>query len=466
MNLKELLILQESIHSDDYLRKIIPHIKSELFEDKSAETIFAFIKQFFDRYNKAPDPQQIGIYIQDISGVDQSTFDGCVAVIEELKKDYQSKGDYAIETTEEWCRNRSVYQRILDLIQVHTEEAEGKKPKVDLFAALDAATEARQFSFDNSVGHNLSEDKEDVISYLTTREEKVSTGIPIIDSSLNGGFPAKTLNCFLAATNVGKTLTVCALSTEMIKRGHKVLYVTLEMSALEIATRIHANLASSGMATLTNADEDYVRESVERSLRKCKGTIYVHEYPTAAVNTSVIKTLLNDLQQKRDFKPNIIFVDYLNLFNSERCGMNAGTYSVVKSIAEELRGIACIHSVPIVTATQANRGGFNTTDMDLTNTAESIGLPATVDWMASLTRSAELDEMSQILINPLKSRYSNNKKPFVVGVDLDYMRIYEPESSAQTYRDTADGSSLADDTFNKFNQRKTHNFAGFTYDDD
>ena len=420
MNQTEQLILQQCLHNEDVLRRVMPHLKTEYFEDTATREIFGFISGYFDNYNKAPEAKALAVWLEDKRGLTDDEYkqalEGCKAIVQKETMHF----DYVIDQTEQWVKDRAIWNALSEAVASY--QGEGDTP---ISGVPNLLEEALAVSFDNSIGHSFKEDIVDVLEYLTTEEVKVATGIEYLDRNLGGGFTTKTLNCFLAPTNVGKTLTMAALASNMLRAGKKVLYVTLEMSSLEIATRIHANLSDKGMNFYTEATASDVEQGLISSLKHADGELIVKEYPTASVNTNVLKALLSELKMKKAWKPDIIFVDYLNLFNSARVGANAGSYSTVKSIAEELRGIAAIHELPIVTATQANRSGFNNSDIDLTNTSESIGLPATVDWMASLYRDEQLDGQGQILVSVQKTRFSSGKGKFVIGVDLDKMRLYD-----------------------------------------
>lgn len=457
MSVKEQTILQELLNSQEFISTSIPFIKEDYFELKANKKLFKFISAYFSRFDKAPTIQQIAVWSEDITGLSETEFAELDAQLRKLDEPYSSKHEWAIEMAQTWCQERGKMIAFLEAIE-HTQA--DSKPETSLQSCLDKIAEASGIRFLSDIGHDIVADSDDYIESMLRKDKRIPTSVSVFDEILGGGFPIKTLSCFLASTNVGKTAVMCALASNMLRAGYKVLYVSLEMSKYEIESRIHASLSKRPLNLINDANRDDLESVVNRSVKSISsgGRLMTEEFPTASVDTSALKALLVQLKQQRDFVPDVVFVDYLNLFNSSRVNNNSGSYTIVKSIAEELRGIAVANQLPIITATQSNRAGYNNSDMDLTNTSESIGLPATVDFMASLTRDDTLDELEQILVKQQKNRFRNkgDKPRFAVGFKFSTMTIYDLDDPTE---------GIMDDKLNRQEDdyKKKFQFAEFSF---
>ena len=436
MSVKEQTILQELLNSPEFISTAIPFIKEEYFELRHNRKLFKFISAYFSKFDKAPTVQQIAVWSEDITGLNEDEYQDLRTQLNTLNQEYSSKYEWAIEMAQTWCQERGKMLAFLEAIE-HTQA--DSKPSTSLQACLDKIAEASGIRFLSDIGHDIAADSDDYIESMLRKDKRIPTSVAVFDEILGGGFPIKTLSCFLASTNVGKTALMCALTANMLRAGYKVLYVSLEMSKYEIESRVHASLSKRPLNLINEANKEDLEEVVNRSIHSIAsgGRLMTEEFPTASVDTSALKALLVQLKQQRDFVPDVVFVDYLNLFNSSRVNNNSGSYTIVKSIAEELRGIAVANQVPIITATQSNRAGYNNSDMDLTNTSESIGLPATVDFMASLTRDDNLDAMDQILVKQQKNRFRNkaDKTRFAIGFKFATMSIYDLDDPTESLID-------------------------------
>jgi len=453
-NIKELMVLAESLNSEEFLRRTSPYIQTEYFEERTTREIYTFIKSYFNDYNEPPQSSQIRVHCDELTGFTDDEYKSMMKTVDDISKAPSSKLEWCMKETEKWARDRAVFNVLSEGITLWSDIKDGKKVKTTLGSIAEQMNKASSLSFDTKVGSDYVEDVEERIDYLTTKEKRVPTHLSMMDKILAGGFPVKTLNCFLAPTNVGKSLVMCAIASEMLKRGTKVLYVTLEMSVFEIQKRIDANLSNKGMARLLEDEPHQIRESLHTAIGNCKGQLVVEEYPTASVDTGVVKTLLEDLRHKKNFVPDIVFLDYLNLFNSSRVSSSSGMYYVVKSITEELRGIAVQYELPIVTATQSNRDGFNSSDLDLTNTSESIGLSAGVDWQCGIIRNDQLDDLGQVQFKQLKNRYFNKSEMtrFVLNIDVDKMKLVD-----------LDDPNMDDSLNETFGVSMKNKFSGFNF---
>ena len=426
----EFLILKNLIHNEKYLRKSIPFIKSEYFEDAHQKMVYEEIFSFVEKYNELPTKEVLTIEIEKRSDINEDSFKSVTHLISCLDES-PVENEWLIDTTEKWCRDRAIYLALLDSIAI----ADGKDDKKGRDAIPSILSDALAVSFDNHIGHDYLQDYEERYEFYHQKEEKIPFDLEFFNKITKGGLPNKTLNIALAGTGVGKSLFMCHVASASLLQDKNVLYITMEMAEEKIAERIDANLLNVGIQDIVDLPKPMFSTKVNNITKKTMGTLIVKEYPTASAHSGHFKALLTELSLKKSFKPDIIFVDYLNICASSRYRANANvnSYSYIKAIAEELRGLAVETNVPIVSATQTTRSGFGSSDVELTDTSESFGLPATADLMFALISTEELEGLNQILVKQLKNRYNDPTiyKRFVIGIDRAKMRLYDCEQSAQ-----------------------------------
>ena len=426
----EFLILRNLLFNEEYLRKVIPFIKADYFEETTQKVIFEEIWNFVQEYNQATTKEVLCIEIEKRSDINDSTFKEITQLISYLE-DVSTDYDWLLDTTEKWCRDRAIYLALMESIAL----ADGKDKEKDRDAIPGILSDALAVSFDTHVGHDYLLDYEARYESYHRKEDKIEFDLEFFNKITKGGLPNKTLNIALAGTGVGKSLFMCHVASGALLDGKNVLYITMEMAEEKIAERIDANLLNVPIQEITDLPKVMFEDKVTKLAQKTQGTLIIKEYPTASAHAGHFRALLNELALKKSFRPDIIFIDYLNICASERyrAGSSVNSYTVVKAIAEELRGLACEANVPIVSATQTTRSGYGSSDVELTDTSESFGLPATADLMFALISTDELEELGQIMVKQLKNRYNDPtvNKRFVVGIDRAKMRLYDCEQSAQ-----------------------------------
>lgn len=449
----EQTILTHLLASDHFARKVIPFIKRVYFEDKTSELIFEYTNNYLEKYNSLPTKEALIIEFDESNVTD----DQYQSVKEYLDVLYESSEDtnvdWLFDKTEKWCQERAVYLAIMESIAV----LDGKST-FDKGAIPEILSEALAVSFDSNIGHDFLEDAESRYEYYTRKVDKLPFDIDYLNKITKGGLERKTLNIIMAGTGVGKSLAMCHMAAANLTDGKNVLYITMEMAEEKISQRVDANLLNVNIAELETLPKQLYDQKVEKLRGKTPGKLIVKEYPTAQAGVGHFRHLLNELKLKRNFIPDIIYVDYLNICLSQRikASSNANSYTIVKAIAEELRGLAVEKNVPIVSATQLNRSGYTNSDPGLEDTSESFGLPATADLMIALISTEDMEALNQIMVKQLKNRYNDPSinKRFVVGVDRARMRLYDVEQSAQA--DVLDGPILGNDyqndMSNKFSQ--------------
>ena len=426
----EFLILKNLLHNEKYLRKTIPFIKAEYFQDSNQKIVFEEISGFVGEYNDLPTKEILTIEVEKRSDINEESFKEVTHLIGCLD-DSPVEFEWLVDTTEKWCRDRAIYLALLDSIAI----ADGKDEKKNPEAIPSILSDALAVSFDNHIGHDYLQDYEERFKFYHQKESRIQFDLEYFNKITKGGLPNKTLNIALAGTGVGKSLFMCHMAAASLMDGHNVLYITMEMAEEKIAERIDANLLNVGIQDITDLPRPMFDSKVDSIAKKTQGSLIIKEYPTASAHSGHFKSLLNELALKKSFKPDIIFIDYLNICASSRyrAGSNVNSYSYIKAIAEELRGLALESNLPIVSATQTTRSGFGSSDVELTDTSESFGLPATADLMFALISTEELEGLNQILVKQLKNRYNDPtmNKRFVVGIDRAKMRLYDCEQSAQ-----------------------------------
>ena len=454
----ETTILRNLVCEEEFSRKVIPFIEPDYFENKTEKVIFQEISQFIVKYDSAITIEALNIEIENRTDLTETE-------IKESRETTRTFDDapvdtqWLIESTEKWCRDRAIYLALMESIHI----ADGNDEKKNRDAIPTILSDALAVSFDNHIGHDYLQDYEERYESYHRKESRIQFDLEHFNKITKGGLPNKTLNIALAGTGVGKSLFMCHHAASVLLEGKNVLYITLEMAEEKIAERIDANLLNVNIQDITDLPKPMFDKKVNSIAKKTQGTLIIKEYPTASAHSGHFKSLLNELALKKSFKPDIIFIDYLNICASSRYAKtaNVNSYSYIKAIAEELRGLAVEANLPIVSATQTTRSGFASSDVDLTDTSESFGLPATADLMFALISTEELEGLNQIMVKQLKNRYNDPTvfKRFVVGVDRAKMRLYDCEQKAQD--DILDNGT--EDEYNKEDKPPKKSFAEFKF---
>ena len=426
----ETTVLRNLVFNEEYSRKVIPFIQPDYFEQRSEKVIFEEITQFIVKYGNAITTEALRIELDNRTDLSEMEIKETRELTSSLT-DAPVDDSWLLDTTEKWCRDRAIYLALMESIQI----ADGQDQKKNRDAIPSILSEALAVSFDNHIGHDYLVDYEERYESYHRKEDKIAFDLEYLNKITKGGLPNKTLNIALAGTGVGKSLFMCHVASSVLLQGKNVLYITLEMAEEKIAERIDANLLNVPIQDLTDLPKAMFENKVTNVAKKTQGTLIIKEYPTASAHSGHFKALLNELALKKSFRPDIIFIDYLNICASERYRGNGSvnSYSYIKAIAEELRGLAVEANVPIVSATQTTRSGYGSSDVDLTDTSESFGLPATADLMFALISTEELEQLGQIMVKQLKNRYNDLSiyKRFIVGIDRAKMRLYDCEQTAQ-----------------------------------
>ena len=455
MNL-EVTILSNLVYSEKYTRKVLPFLKSEYFTAREHKIIFLEIHEYVSQYDALPSLNALGIECQERTDLTEEQFKDVIGVLNVLSDDI-SDHDWLLDATEKWCQERAIYLSLMESVKI----ADGQDSKKDKGAIPQILSEALGVSFDQHVGHDYVSDAEARYDFYHRKEDKIPFDLSLFNKITKGGLPNKTLNIALAGTGVGKSLFMCHCASSALLQGKNVLYITLEMAEEKIAERIDANLLNIPIQKLSDFPKVMFEKKIANLAKKTQGKLIIKEYPTASAHVGHFKSLINDLALKRSIRPDIIFVDYLNICASQRYkGSIVNSYTYVKAIAEELRGLAVETNVPIVSATQTTRSGFGSSDVDLTDTSESFGLPATADLMFALISTEELEDQNQIMVKQLKNRYYDPtlNKRFVVGIDRSKMRLYDVEDAQKDLID----SGAEEQVIKKVQGKKS--FAELKYD--
>jgi len=452
MDRVETTILRNLVHDEEYLRKVIPFIEPDYFSDHTDRVIFQEIAEFIVKYDKPATQEILNIELEDRTDVTEEEYKSAKEFIGSLDPVVTNK-DWLMDTTEKWCRDRAIYLALMKSIKI----ADGQDEKKGRDAIPSILSDALSVSFDNHIGHDYLNDYQERYEAYHRKEDRIPFDLEYFNKITKGGLPNKTLNIALAGTGVGKSLFMCHMASSVLLQGRNVLYITAEMAEEKIAERIDANLLNVNVQELTDLPKVMFEKKVNNLAKKTQGQLIIKEYPTATAHAGHFRALLNELSLKKSFKPDIIFVDYLNICASSRYkgSSNINSYTLVKSIAEELRGLAVEAQVPIVSATQTTRSGYGSSDVELTDTSESFGLPATADLMFALISTEELEGLGQIMVKQLKNRYNDPtiNKRFVVGIDRAKMRLYDCEQSAQEDILDRNGDNSYDEPENKFKNK-------------
>ncbi len=440
----EFLILRNLLYNEEYVRKVLPFIKGDYFDDRSQKIVFEEILKFVQEYNQPATKEVLCIEAEKRQDINGTEFEEVTKLISCLE-DEPSEFNWLVDTTEKWCRDRAIYLALMESIQL----ADGKSEEKGRDAIPNILSDALSVSFDTNIGHDYLTDYEERYESYHRKEDKIPFDLEYFDKITKGGLPNKTLNIALAGTGVGKSLFMCHVASSVLLQGKNVLYITLEMAEEKIAERIDANLLNVPIQDITDLPKSMYESKVTNLAQKTQGTLIIKEYPTASAHSGHFKALIQELALKKSFKPDIIFIDYLNICASSRYRQNSSvnSYSYIKAIAEELRGLAVEANLPIVSATQTTRSGYGSSDVELTDTSESFGLPATADLMFALISTDDLEPLNQIMVKQLKNRYNDPtiNKRFIVGIDRAKMRLYDCEQNAQ--EDIVDSGQEEEYTF-------------------
>ena len=441
----EQIILKNLIHNEEYSRKVLPFLNKDYFLESTDKILYEQVNSFINKYNNLPTKEALTIELENTT-LKEEEFENVTELLTYLEGQQNEQTDiqWLLETTEKFCQDKAIYNAVVSSIKILDEP---EKSKADKGAIPELLTDALSVSFDPHVGHDYLLDSDDRFDFYHRTEKKIPFDLEYFNKITQGGLSSKTLNIAMAGTGVGKSLFMCHFAANCLSQGYNVLYITLEMAEERIAERIDANLLNIRLDDLVDLPKSMYDKKMEDLRSKFSGRLIIKEYPTAAASTNHFRALLNELNLKRNFKPNIIFVDYINICSSARIrpGQYVNSYSYVKSIAEELRGLAVEFDVPIMSATQTNRQGFQNTDVGLEDTSESFGLPATADFMFAIISNDKLEEVGQILVKQLKNRYGDptvNKK-FLVGIDRAKMKLIDLGDESQS--DLVDTGKVEED---------------------
>ena len=438
MNLNlEKIILKNLFSQEQYTRKILPYLKSDYFNDRNERIVFEELRKYILKYNTQPSYEAIQIAVSNLENLYEDDYKGCCELIDEVSGIRDSKDEqWLIENTEKFCQERALHNAILESIHI----LDGKEKNKAKGSIPEILTEALSISFDPNIGHDYIDDADKRFDFYHKVEKRIPFDLDYFNKITKGGMPQKTLNVALAGTGVGKSLFMCHVAAAALSQNYNVLYVTLEMAEERIAERIDANLLNVKLDDLLSLPKESFERKIDRLKQQIKGKLIIKEYPPVSASSTHFRSLMNELSLKRNFKPDMLIVDYLNLCASSRIklGVNVNSYSFIKAIAEELRGLAVEFKIPVLTATQTTRSGYGSSDPGLEDTSESFGLPATADFMFALISTEELEELNQIMVKQLKNRYNDPtaNKRFIVGIDRAKMKLYDAEQSAQKLVDS------------------------------
>ena len=427
----EKTILSGLMYNETYIRKVIPFLKDEYFDNLDDKLLFQNIKTYVDKYNGLPTKEALRIAVEENEKLNEDRYKSVNAAIDTLEYDVNTDIDWIVEKTEKFCQDKALYNAVRESILV----LDSKNSELDRGSIPELLTKALGVSFDSNIGHDFLEDADSRFDFYHLKEEKISFDLDMFNKITKGGLSKKSLSIALAGTGVGKSLFMCHCAAANMMAGLNVLYITMEMAEERIAERIDANLLDFTLDELRDVPKDVYQKRLARVKAKTHGKLIVKEYPTASAGSGHFRHLMSELRLKKNFKADVVYIDYLNICMSSRLnvGSNVNSYTYIKAIAEELRGLAVEFNVPIMSATQTTRSGFGNSDVGLEDTSESFGLPATADFMFALISSEELDQLGQILVKQLKNRWGpiDQHKRFVIGIDRSKMKLYDAEISAQ-----------------------------------
>ena len=428
----ETTILKNLIYNEEYTRKVLPFLSVNYFQEREDKILYEKINEYINQYNALPTQEALAIEL-DKSSIKDEEFQNTLKLLESITNENDEANiSWLLDSTEKFCQDRAIYNAVVESISILDEKGRNTRDKGSI---PDILSDALSVSFDPHVGHDYFLDADERYKFYHRIEEKIPWDLEFFNRITKGGLSNKTLNIALAGTGVGKSLFMCHVAASCLSQNYNVLYITLEMAEERIAERVDANLLNISIDDLQKLPKDLYDKKIDKLKQTIKGKLIVKEYPTAAANVNHFRALLNELNLKRSFVPNIILIDYINICTSSRIkpGSNVNSYTYIKSIAEELRGLAVENAVPILSATQTTRSGFTNTDIGLEDTSESFGLPATADFMFAIISTEQMEELNQIMIKQLKNRYSDptSNRKFVIGIDRSKMKLYDVEQFAQ-----------------------------------
>lgn len=463
----EKVILKNLVKNEDYVRKVLPFIQDEYFGNSHERIFFSHVRDYFNQYNSLPSVEALAIVFSNDKKINEKDFELIKNTLEEISSSTEDTNtQFLINTTEQFCKDKAIYNAILKSVNI----IDGKDEKLDKGALPKLLSDALAVSFDRHVGHDYIENSDERYDFYHRVENKIPFGLEYFNKITSGGISEKTLTVILAGTGVGKSLFMCDMASSAFMMGKNVLYITLEMAEERIAERIDSNLLNIPIIEMRKISEENFNKKISAVKSRTNGKLVVKEYPTASANTNHFRSLINELQMKKNFVPDIIFIDYLNICTSARLkvGSNVNSYTFIKAIAEEIRGLAVECSIPIVTATQTTRSGYSNSDIGLEDTSESFGLPATADLMFALISTEELEALNQIMVKQLKNRYNDptTYRKFVVGIDRSRMKLYDVDQSAQTLVDSGqdeDEDETPLETVNKSPFKFKNKFSDFKF---
>ena len=458
-------ILSAMVHNEKYMRKILPFLKEDYFDDQNNRFLYDVIKTYIDKYNGLPTKTALGIAVDESNDLNEERYKQITNLIKSLSYDEKTDIDWLVDTTEKFCQDKAIYnavrQSILILDDKVKDKTKGSIPQL--------LSDALGVSFDSNVGHDFLENSDERFEFYHRIEEKFEFDLEYFNKITGGGLNKKSLSIALGGTGTGKTLFMTHIAAAALSAGKNVLYITMEMAEERIAERIDANLLDTSLTDLYTLSKTVYQKKIDRLKSRTSGKLIIKEYPTGSASANHFRHLLNELKLKRNFKPDVIFIDYLNICTSARLkySNNVNSYTLIKAIAEELRGLAMEFNVPVFSATQTTRSGFGNSDVELTDTSESFGLPATADFMFALITTEELDKLGQLMIKQLKNRWGSIDSPkrFVIGIDRSKMKLFDVEESAQT--GILDGPTTQEDNYSDVTEfkprdkKKKPNFKGF-----
>ena len=425
-------ILSNLIYNEDYARKVIVFLKGEYFQSNTDKIVFDEIQKFYAKYNNVPTKEALDLAIDGRDDLSSTDYEESSMMVQSLVKE-DANNEWLLDETEKFCKDKAVYNAIMESISIIDDEENKQKSEGSIPELLSTALAV---SFDTHIGHDFLDNAEERFEFYQRKEERIPFDIEYLNVITKGGIPRKTLNILMAGTGVGKTIGMCHMAASNLTMGKNVLYITMEMAEERIAERIDANLMDVELDSLKDLSFERYSNKIAAIQSKTKGKLIVKEYPTSTGHAGHFRHLLKELALKKNFMPDIIYIDYLNICASQRLSgaNNVNSYTYVKAIAEELRGLAVEYNVPIWSATQVNRTGFSSSDMGLEDTSESFGLPATADLFLALIQTEELQELNQVMVKQLKNRYGdeNINKRFVIGINKAKMKWYDVEQDAQT----------------------------------
>lgn len=431
----ENVILANLTYNEEYARKVLPFLKSEYFDSQSEKTVYQEIAAYVDKYNGLPSKEALRIAIDEKDSLNEEQYKQVSHVIDSLKAEENANIEWLVDKTEKFCQDKAIYNAVRESILV----LDGQHKQLDKGSIPELLSKALGVSFDNSIGHDFIDNGDERFDFYHSKEDKIAFDLELFNKITKGGLSRKSLSVALAGTGVGKTLFMTHCAAANLMAGLNVLYITMEMAEEKIAERVDANLLDLTIDELKEVPKDVYVKRLDRVKAKTTGKLIVKEYPTASAGSAHFRHLLNELRLKKNFTPDIIYIDYLNICTSSRMkmGSNINSYTLIKAIAEELRGLAVEFNVPIMSATQTTRSGYGSSDLGLEDTSESFGLPATADFMFGLISSEELESLGQLMVKQLKNRWgdTNYLKRFVVGIDRSKMRLFDAEEDAQDLMD-------------------------------